>query len=120
MSGALLVRKRRNTRAEQRRAELAGKQSGVPGYEESEGSRGRLSGSAVLVCRLQPPYLGLVALLSHQLGLLLQQGAGQLLCLPRLFLFLLLLPVRFPGLQLALGNLDTKSKVTLDKAQGLW
>lgn len=67
-------------------------------------------------CHLQTPYLGPVAPLGHHLRLLLQQGVGELLCLPRfLFLFLLLL-VLLPCLQLALCNLATKSTVIQDQA----
>lgn len=68
---------------------------------------------ARLVARhLQAPYLGPVALLGHRLRLLLQQGVGELLCLPGLLFLLLLLLVCFPRLQLALCDLGTKSKVT--------
>lgn len=49
--------------------------------------------------------LGPVAPLSHHLCLLLQQGICELLCLPRLLLFLLLLLICFPRLPLALCNL---------------
>lgn len=56
------------------------------------------------------PYLGPVPLLGHHLGLLLQQGPGELLRPPRRRLFLRLLLVRFPGLQLVLCNLGTQSR----------
>lgn len=49
--------------------------------------------------------LGPVALLGHRLRLLLQQGVGELLCLPGLLFLLLLLLVCFPRLQLALCDL---------------
>lgn len=61
---------------------------------------------------LQAPYLGPVAPLSHHLCLLLQQGVRELLCLPRLLLFFLLLLLCFPRLLLALCNLGTKRRVT--------
>lgn len=72
----------------------------------------RPRGPAAVARHLQAPYLGPVSLLGHHLCLLLQQGTGELLCLPRLLLFLCLLLVRFPGLQLALCHLDTQSKST--------
>lgn len=61
-------------------------------------------------------HLGPVALLRHGLRLLLQQSIGELFCLLGLLLLLLLLPGRFPFLDLALRNLDTKNKVTRDRA----
>lgn len=59
---------------------------------------------------LASTYLGPVALLSHDLSFLLQQSVRELLCLPGLLRLLLCLPVRLPGLQLALCNLGTKEK----------
>lgn len=60
-------------------------------------------------------HLGLVALLRHRLCLLLQQSTGELFCLLGLLLFLLLLPGCLPFPDLALRNLNTKSRVTRDK-----
>lgn len=77
-----------------------------------------MSGSAAVARPLQTPYLGPEPLPGHHLRLLLQQGITELLCPPRRRLFLLLLLVRFPGLQLALGNLGTKRESAGDKASG--
>ena len=75
-----------------------------------------MSGSAAGASHLQAPYLGPEPLLGHHLCLLLQQGIAELLCLPHCLLFLLLLVVRFPCLQLALCNLGTNSESARDKA----
>lgn len=75
-------------------------------------------GSRAQAHPLQASHLGPVAPLSHPLRLLLQQGICELLRLPCRLLFLLLLLVGFPRLQLALCNLPTKHQVTQTRSTG--
>lgn len=90
-------------------SELAGKQSWGRGCR-SPGRAGPAEGLGSRGLAVHAPYLGPVPLLGHHLGLLLQQGPGELFHPPRRLLFLRLLLVRFPGLQLVLCNLGTQSR----------
>lgn len=107
-----------NTREEQGRIRAGWEAALGTGLHAVLGEQGQAEWSDSSGLSAPAPHLGPVPLLGHHLCLLLQQGAGELLRLPRLLLFLRLLLVRFPGLQLVLCNLGTQSKSPETRPRG--